>query len=379
MTITRTSKIACTALAMICICTGLVAQTSSSATKFLYAVNELSNSISVYGINSATGVLTPVAGSPFSTPPMPHWIALNPSGTTAYVVTDNSTVSNLVTFSINKQTGALVNVDTLSLPSPSFSVPMVERSGKFLMLAGARSNTADLFILDPAKGKPSRLASFPAGNLPWSVAVDPLNRFVYVAGSSNRVVGYQLDASLGKLTQVAGSPVQVRSLIPIPSKRPVNQIVIMDASGNFLYVTDPTTKTIAGYSVAPGTGSLTPVSGSPFPCQGIAAFDVVVDPAGPYLYAGDWDKGVIAAFSMANSGTLVPIPGSPFATPFMTTSKPGGAITLAVDPSGHFLYAASTEANQIVGFTIDPASGAIHELSAPVATEQHPFRLAIVQ
>lgn len=379
MTITWTSKIACTALAMICICTGLVAQTPSSAPKFLYAVNELSNSISAYSINSATGALTPVAGSPFSTPPMPHWIAFSPSGKNAYVVTDNSTVASLVTFSIDKQTGALGNAGTLSLSSPSFFVPMVERSGRFLVLAGARSNTVDLFRLDPSTGEPNREASFPAGNLPWSNTIDPLNRFVYLAGSSNHLVGYMLDATHGKLSEVPGSPFRVRSLVPTPSKQPVNQIAIMDASGNFLYVTDPTTKTISGYVVNPGTGSLSPISGSPFSSQGITAFDLAMGPGGRYLYAGDWHKGLIAGFAISSSGALAPIAGSPFVTPFMTASKPGGATALAVEPSGHFLYASSTEANQIIGFSIDPASGALHQLSAPVATEQHPFRLAVVQ
>lgn len=380
MTFHRTSKLAWTALTLIYLCAsaGLIAQTPASTPQFLYAVNELSNSISAYSINSATGALTPVVGSPFSTPPMPHWIAFNPSATTAYVVTDNSTVASLVTFSINKQTGALANAGTLSLSSPSFFVPMVERSGRFLVLAGARSNTVDLFLLDPSTGKPNRVASFPAGNLPWSTTIDPLNRFVYLAGSSNHLVGYVLDTSLGKLTEIPGSPFRVRSLVPIPSKQPVNQIAIMDASGNFLYVTDPATKTISGYVVNPGTGSLSPISGSPFSSQGIAVFDAAMDPAGNYLYVSDWHKGLIAAFAISNSGALVPIAGSPLVTPFMTTSKPGGGIALAVTPSGHFLYASSTEANQIVGFAIDPASGALHQVSAPVATEQHPFRLAVV-
>lgn len=380
MTFQGISKPAWTVLTVIYLCAaaGLIAQTPASTPKFLYAVNELSNSISAYGINPATGALTPVAGSPFSTPPMPHWIAFNPSGTTAYVVTDNSTVASLVTFSINKQTGALDNAGTLSLSSPSFFVPMVERSGRFLVLAGARSNTVDLFRLDPSTGEPNQGASFPAGNLPWSAAIDPLNRFVYVAGSSNRLVGYVLDATHGKLNEVPGSPFRVRSLVPTPSKRPVNQIAIMDASGNFLYVTDPVTQTISGFVVNPGTGSLSPISGSPFSSQGIAPFDLAIDPAGRYLYAGDWHKGLIAAFAISNSGALVPIAGSPIVTPFMTASKSGGAIALAVDHSGHFLYASSTEANQIVGFTIDPASGALHQASAPVATEQHPFRLAVV-
>lgn len=367
------------ALSLIVLSSAIIAAAQSSAApKFLYAVNEFSNNISAYTINPNTGALTPVAGSPFATPALPHWMAVSPSGNFAYAVTDNSTVASLVTFSIDSRTGALTQSGTTGLPSPSFFVPEVEPSGKFLLLAGARTGAIDVYRLDAKTGLPSSPASFPAGNVPWSNAIDPLDRFVYLAGNSNRLIGYSFDRNTGQLAQVPGSPVQVRSLKPGPPTQLTNQIAVMHTSGNFLYITDPATQTISAYRVNPGNGSVTAVSGSPFSTQGVTAFDVALDPTGRYLYVGDSRRGKIAAFSIAGSGALEAIPGSPFVTPFMTTRRPGGAIALAVDPSGHFLYASSTEANQVAGFAITPGTGALVPIAgSPVASGTHPFRLVI--
>ena len=93
-----------------------------------------------------------------------------------------------------------------------------------------------------------------------------------------------------------------------------------------------------------------------------------------------WLRGVIAGFSISASGALSPLPGSPFTTSFASTRKPGGAVSVAVDPSGHFLYAASTSANQITGFSIRPATGILTPLaSAALPTGNHPFRILVSQ
>ena len=103
---------------------------------------------------------------------------------------------------------------------------------------------------------------------------------------------------------------------------------------------------ISGYRIAPGTGILTPVPGSPFPTLvGSGPFGVVVSPSGRYLYVALTNSDQIAAFSIDGpTGTLSPIPGS-----FTTGNVP----TILAMASGQFLYAMNSFDGTISGFTIN--------------------------
>jgi len=80
---------------------------------------------------------------------------------------------------------------------------------EFLYLANVGSYNISAYqigkngSLTPVPGSP-----FPAGNLPTSVAVDPLGRFAYVTdfgSDSNNISAYQIGKN-GSLTPVPGSP-----------------------------------------------------------------------------------------------------------------------------------------------------------------------------
>jgi 6-phosphogluconolactonase (cycloisomerase 2 family) len=98
--------------------------------RFLYVANHGDGSISGFSVDSSTGVLTSIAGSPFSAgtnsaglPKSPYDLVVDSRGKFLYVSDDNNAA--MLTFSI-APTGALVKQpDTLSLASTSF-VALVE-------------------------------------------------------------------------------------------------------------------------------------------------------------------------------------------------------------------------------------------------------------
>jgi 6-phosphogluconolactonase (cycloisomerase 2 family) len=344
----------------------------------VYVVNELSDSISAYAMNAASGDLTPVAGSPFSTPHMPHRLVVNPSGTYAYLVTDDSSAARLVTFSIERASGALAVKDNQPLPSPSFAVPSVEASGRLLLLSSGRTGNITIYRFNPGSGIPSLIGSLHTPTLSWSSTIDSVGKFVFLAGNSNSVAGYAIDAQKGALTAIPGSPFVVRSMTPVAAHRPTSQIAVLHPSGNFLYATDPVHGTISAFSLDRTNGSIHALTGSPFFAQGVLPFETAVEVHGKFLYAGDWHRGMIAGFSIDNSGTLTPIAGSPFLVTFTSGNARNGGTALAIDRSGRFLYATSTEQNEIAGFSIDPSTGALIPLpTGPVPTGKHPFRVAV--
>jgi 6-phosphogluconolactonase len=54
--------------------------------KFVYVANRASYNVSAFTINTATGALTEIAGSPFAAGMMPRSVVVDPSGKFAYVV-----------------------------------------------------------------------------------------------------------------------------------------------------------------------------------------------------------------------------------------------------------------------------------------------------
>jgi hypothetical protein len=122
-------------------------------------VNNISNNVSAYTINSATGALSPVSGSPFPTGSAPVSVVIDPSGKFAYVA--NNISNSVSAYTINMASGAL----------------------------------------SPVSGSP-----FPTGSAPISVVVDPSGKFAYVANNnSNSVSAYTINSTTGALSPVSGS------------------------------------------------------------------------------------------------------------------------------------------------------------------------------
>ena len=133
------------------------------------------------------------------------------------------------------------------------------------------------------------------------------------------------------------------------------------AASTFVYVTNYRANSVSGYAVDASTGILTPVQGSPF-ATGVQPYGVAADPSGRFLYvANDYGSaggGDLSAYAIdGTTGALMPLPGSPVRTRFTFPRS------VAIEPSGHFLYLTNNWTGSIEAFTIDAATGAL----APVA------------
>jgi hypothetical protein len=92
-------------------------------------------------------------------------------------------------------------------------------------------------------------------------------------------------------------------------------------------VSNQVSNTVTVFSVA-DSGALTLVPGSPFPAPGsVFPSGMATDQAGTFLYTADGNNE-INGFSIAPSGALTSVPGSPFSTGFPLS----GLLSLAVFP-----------------------------------------------
>lgn len=274
-----------------------------------------------------------------------------------------------------QSTPSLLTISTTMPPPPSE------------LLYATANNVVLGFTVDPASGALSTPTYTPGPSLPCGGNASPYQGIVslpklgllYVSDSENDQVGgsvygntvlnHQVDGfvvskTTGTLTSLSGSP------FPVPPGYPYGglpQGMATDPLGKFLYVSN--VGDINTMAINSATGMLTFISDLAVP--GEFGPYVTIDPLGRFLYA-DSLLG-IAAFSLdANTGALTEVAGSPFPFPAVNYSGqfPGA---LVVDSTSSFLYVVvydpqeggAPELSYVAGYSIDAASGALTQIPDP--------------
>ena len=296
---------------------GSVALAADQAGRFLFVVNYFSSDISAFTINSTTGVLTPVAASPFAAEFGMDSIAIDPTGKFLYAVTQSS--ENLWAYSIDSA-GALTpltGIPRAIAPSGTTSDSVaIDPSGNYLYVTNRNSSLASLygFIRDTTTGAITPLGGFPVplDGLANKSTFDPTGKFLLVTGTNvfgtaGGVDVFSLVALTGALTRTAGSPVQVGD---DPSA------VVVDRSGKYVYVPNTADATVSAFSIA-ASGVLIGISGSPFPSGGNGSINgplgIATDAAGRFIYVCNASNDISVFSINLSSGALTPIMGSPIA------------------------------------------------------------------
>ena len=338
---------------------------------FAYVANSAST-LSAYSINGTTGALSPLALSATSAGG-PYAFAVTPNSKFLFVADlGNYTVS---AFSVDSATGALTAIS--GSPFATVSRPWgiaVDPSGKFLYVSssGGTSNLGiAAYTIDSTTGALAPIAGSPyaAGSGNYSVAITPNGQFIYVTDhADNTISGYALNSSTGVLTPLAGSPFAVAVGVYALTIHP---------SGLFLYaantVDNVDTASVTAYAINSTTGALTSITGSPY-ATGLGAVSVALDPAGKFLYVANYYGGTVSAYTINQStGALTGVAGSPFDTGAGAGNK--STTSVNVDPSGAFLYATNGTQENVSAFTINAVSGALTPVAGgpyPAASGQTP-------
>ena len=245
----------------------------------------------------------------------------------------------------------------------TLTVRAAARLTKFAYVVNGQSHSVSAYTVDAEIGNltPVPGSPFGTGISPASVTVDPSGRFVYVANfSGSSVSGYAVQAN-GALVSIIGSPFQAGTL-PF--------FVAMAPSGRFAYVVNRGSGTVSVHLVDTVTGALSQVAGATV-ATGNTPLYATIHPAGNFLYVANALSGDISAYAIDQAtGLLGPVPGSPFAA----GTQP---IQPVVDPSGRFLYVAN-EGSNVHGYAIDASTGALSPLvGSPFAAGSIPEGIQI--
>lgn len=267
----------------------------------VFVGNEVSNDVSAFAVNSTTGVLTAVPGSPFAAGTDPKAMALYGSGA-LYVA--NAGSNNVSAYSINQETGALAPLSpgpsTIATGKSPTSVVVVPGASVVYVANHGGSNDISAFSTDLTQvpGSP-----FPAGGNPLSLAVGGGGKFLYTANPDATypsISGFNIDPTSGVLSPLNGSPFSL----------PVSHYMATDQTGTYLYVTSGAN--VVGYGIDATTGALRPLPGFPV-AAGVNAYSVSVDPTNKFLYVTNDGAANVSGFTLdASTGALTPMSGSPF-------------------------------------------------------------------
>lgn len=338
--------------------------------QYAYVANADGQTVSAYGIDAATGVLTPVAGSPFAAGGTGPWcLAAHPSGKILYAL--NYASRNVSIMTIDPATGALAAAagSPVATGGASPSWIAVEPAGKFLYVADSAASTLSGFAVDAATGGLTALAGGPASTAlsPACLAVAPSGKFLYAACSgAHAVSAFSLNATTGALAPVAGSPFTTGGQSPTA--------VAADPSGLYLFAANGATDNVTGFAVDGATGALEAVAGSPFPAGGTAPAFAAVDPAGRFVLVANAGSTLSAFALSVSTGALTPVPGSPFAADGVYPRS------IAFEHGGKFAYAANAYSGTVSAFALDPVSGALTAVAgSPFAAGNGPYSVITVR
>jgi 6-phosphogluconolactonase (cycloisomerase 2 family) len=318
---------------------GAVACSRDYTAAYVYSVSNTNGQVNAYGVDYQTGEITQINGSPFVTNlTNPTTVVAAPNGKTLYVIggTQNA---NVEVFSIGSD-GKLYGTATPNITGTYPVAAAVDTTGTFLYV---------LYTYQMGFG--------PVSQGPGGITIFPINS----------------DGSLGTASNVnvGNNPVAIAVSAPTCTTTPVIASNAACATGGtpnvFVYVVDAETKaaapTVIGFAQNTSTGALTTISQttcSPTPgtCTGVSAgvspSAMAIDPTSKYLYITDKLQNEIFGYQISslNTGSLVPLVSSPFATG-------GYPLSITIEPRGKYVYVANYNSQTVSSYSLNLGNGSL--------------------
>jgi DNA-binding beta-propeller fold protein YncE len=198
--------------------------------------------------------------------------------------------------------------------------------------------------------------------LPTSITALASGNAVYVAAydsTTNTGYIYGFSSASGVLTPMNGG-------VPVSAGTHPSAI-IGDPSSSYVYVTDFSTASVLGFAV--GSGTLTPLSGSPFPA-GNEPSAITIDAAGKWVYVANSLDSTVTAYSLI-SGALTRN------TTYAVGTQP---VAIGIDPSlNEYLYTANFLGNTVTGFQLSATDGSLlNSQDSPYPSNAQPTAVAAI-
>jgi 6-phosphogluconolactonase (cycloisomerase 2 family) len=311
---------------------------------FLYAVNGHTNSFSGFSINTTTGALTALAGSPFksggSDPVSLAYLSNIYAGPKSWLgvvnkgrdPSQNDAAPNINVFRVDSSTGVPTGVvgGTITLASGTSPSQLITAIGApaqaqfwaFLDQYRTKgSNTAGLYsyqVLGNATLKAVNFAADPTDPATLGLALNPSYRVIYAGlPTLNEVAVFTYDATTGQVTfnNAVANPGNGVGWLAVG---PVTQ------AGRFLYTSEPGSGTITVYKIQSNGLTLTQAQHATLTGMTPTPANLAFDPTGAYLYCLDNYHAFLHVLSVDSTNGKLTEPNPPTALNVPTGNEPLG-------------------------------------------------------
>lgn len=395
--IARTALAAATSLA---VGLGTVACSRDYTVAYVYATSASNGTVSAFGVDYQSGVLTQISGSPFPTNVGNNLTTLVPSPNGKFLYVIGGTQSAAVEEISVGTDGKLYGQHTYSLTGTYPTAAAIDSTGTFLYVTFTYQAG-----FTPASGGPGGMSVFPINadnslGTPFTVklGVNPvavtvsvtsctptpangaggnpactgpqgagkLNSFVYVVDQETApnasVLGFVQNMTTGGLTPITptASPVCSPTAPTICGFRAgvTPSGVAVDPTSTYMYVTDKAQNQILGYQIAyTTTGAVTPLTSSPY-TTGQLPVSITIDPRGKYVYTANYNSNTVGSYTLNKAdGSLG---GSAGVGNFTTATGP---TCVSVDPAlGIYLYTSNYLDGSVSGGQLNPNTGQLNAI-----------------
>jgi len=330
-----------------------------------------SQGIYVYRFEPATGELSSLGLA--ARTENPSFLAVAPDGMHLYAVNENE-AGSVSAFGIDRKTGKLTPLNSVSSGGSSPCALAVSHNGKFVLAANYGSGSVDVFPIKP-DGSLAPASSFDrhsgsginpqrqAGPHAHSASFSWDDRYAFSADlGADLIYIYGFDAVRGTLVTVGYGHVT-------PGFGPRH--VAFHPNNKFAYVVDELAATVSVFRWRAGAlRPITAVSTVPPGYRGPkSGAEILVHPNGRFLYASNRGQLNDIAIFLVDQAT-----GRLTASGHVAS----GGITprsFGIDPTGQYLFVANQDSDNLVVFRVDPTSGQLAPtgktlaVSAPVAVQ----------
>jgi 6-phosphogluconolactonase (cycloisomerase 2 family) len=324
----------------------------------LYVTNTASNTVSQFMIDPATGKLTSL-GAPIATGSKPMGMAVLPDGQFAYTA-DSANPTGVEDISEYSISGGVLSPLGSGIPTgntPTWMTP--DLSGSFLYVVNDLGSNISTYTISSGRLTPeSQVAS--TGTNPVFVTTEPTGQYLYTANSGAGTISeYSIQLPQGSLNVINPG---------LSAQGSNTSSIAVDPSGRYAYVGNLNTPTAGGtvgeFTITEGFGNLVSNSTQPFLPVGNGVSSLIVEPTGQYLFVTDFVSNKIYSYTIVSStGELM---FNSVMEPVASTGT--GPVALAVDITGQYLYCVNSGSNDISIFKIGSTDGTL----TPVGTTTVP-------
>lgn len=194
-----------------------------------------------------------------------------------------------------------------------------------------------------------------------TVNAPPSQAFVYTLNSvlnsynKGNITAYSESASDGTLAVQSGSPYNTGLSDPeaIAVDQQMGLVFAIGGTGS-----GQSTGEIVAYTIDPTTGALSSMVTTTPPD---IPSSLAVGPSGQFLYVTSHNSSTVMAYSIAAGGSLTQVGGSPFSVPALNCGAfcENTADAVAYDPQQQTLYVTMSYSWYVATFTVDPTTGVL--------------------